>query len=176
MKPYNINTELVTVADFQYSAVTLGESGRGRKLVNLACPETFEFLEPGLTKTMKPRLIGSSSKRGWVARISTNGGYVRGANGNVSTPPEFHDAITVVSRGNGAFGAAGRTGTWDDIVIATELEDFWVRVKPSRGEAYILKFTDTKVHKLTYAEAELLDLDLLDSSATNGRGEKLVEL
>lgn len=166
MKVYNINSQSVKIADFSIHAVVIGENGRGRKIVNVACPETFEFLEPGVTKQDKPRLNKSDSSKGWIAKISSEGAYIRGANGNISVSSEFHSKITLLVKANGAFGDAGRTGTWDDIIISTELEDFWIRVKPSRGDAHILLFKDSKVSKVSYEEADLLEFNLEDSTPT----------
>lgn len=171
MKTYNIQPEEVQVTDdISFLALSLGEKGRGRNIVNVACPESFCFLEEGQTKKGKVRLNRSQQRRGWVARISTAGAYIRGANGNVSAHPEQAGNIRVLARGQGAFGAAGRTGNWDDLLIATELEEFLLRVKPSRGDAYILWFRDGKVSELDYDQAELADLDLMESSPRN-RGE-----
>ncbi len=170
MKVYNIKPQTVKVADFEMDAISLGESGRGRKCVNVACPKEFEFLEVGTTKAGKPRLNKSSNPQGWIARISTQGAYIRGASGNISVSQKFADRVTVVARGQGAFGDAGRIGTWDDIIISCQLEDFWLRVKPSRGDAYILFFRNNLASDLTYPEAELLDFDFSGSSLTN-RGE-----
>ena|GEM_PF-747702 len=170
MKAYNICPQEVSVADFKFPALPLGEKGRGRILVNVACPATFTHLEVGTTKQGKPRLNPSSNPKGWVARISTEGAYIRGAFGNVSTSPEVADKIRVVARGQGAFGDAGRCGTWDDLLVATDLEEFILRVKPSRGDAHLLLFKEGKVTKVTYEEADLLELDLHGSTSTS-RGE-----
>lgn len=169
-KVFNISPLEVSVSDFKFYAITLGEKGRGRILVNVACPATFTHLEVGTTKQGKPRLNSSTNSKGWVARISTEGAYVRGAFGNVSTSPEVVDKVRVVARGQGAFGDAGRTGTWDDLLVATELEEFILRVKPSRGDAYLLLFKEGKVTRFTYEEADLLEVDLHGSTSTS-RGE-----
>lgn len=170
MKVYGIYPEKVKIGDLEIEAVSLGEHGRGRKLVNVACPSDFEFLEPGTTKNGRFRLNRSTSRKGWVARINTSGAYIRGANGNISISPEFADKISVGAMGYGAFGDAGRIGSWDDIMICTDMDDFWVRVKPSRGDAFIMIFRiDGKVTILSYEEAELLDMDLLGST-THDRG------
>ena len=108
--------------------------------------------------------------KGWVARISTEGAYIRGAVGTVSAPPEVAKKVHVVAKGEGAFGDAGRTGNWDDILVATELEEFILRVKPSRGDAYLLLFKEGKVTRFTYEEADLLEVDLHGSTSTS-RGE-----
>jgi hypothetical protein len=169
-KVYNISLVEVSITDFKFFAIPLGEKGRGRILVNVACPATFTHLEVGTTKQGKPRLNPSTHPKGWVARISTEGAYVRGAFGNVTTSPEVGDKIQVVARGQGAFGDAGRTGTWDDILVSTELEEFILRVKPSRGDAYLLLFREGKVTRFTYEEADLLEVDLYGSTSTS-RGE-----
>lgn len=168
MKAHNIKPTKVQVADFTFFAVSLGEKGRGRSLVNVACPEQFEFLEPGQTRTGKVRLIRSSSNKGWIARISTEGAYVRGANGNVSISNDYVDKIKVLARGTGAFGAAGRVGSWDDVLLLSDSDNFWVRVKPSRGDAYILMFSEEQVVKVSYEEADLLELDLESTATSRG--------
>ena len=170
MKAYNICPQEVSVADFNFSAISLGEKGRGRILVNVACPATFTHLEVGTTKQGKSRLNSSTDPKGWVARVSTEGAYIRGAVGTVSAPPEVAKKVHVVAKGEGAFGDAGRTGTWDDLLVATELEEFILRVKPSRGDAYLLLFKEGKVTRFTYEEADLLEVDLHGSTSTS-RGE-----
>jgi hypothetical protein len=169
-KVYNITPIEVSVAEFKFLAIPLGEKGRGRILVNVACPATFTYLEVGATKQGKPRLNPSTNSKGWVARISTEGAYIRGACGSVSTSPEVVDKIRVIARGQGAFGDAGRTGTWDDLLVSTELEEFILRVKPSRGDAYLLLFKGDKVRQISYEESGLLEVDLHGSTSTS-RGE-----
>jgi len=170
VKAYNICPQEVSIADFLFHAIPLGEKGRGRILVNVACPATFTHLEVGTTKQGKPRLNQSTSNNAWVARINTEGAYIRNAYGYVSTSPEVADKVQVITRGQGAFGDAGRTGIWDDLLVATDLEEVILRVKPSRGDAYILLFKDGKVTRVTYEEADLLELDLHGSTSTQ-RGE-----
>lgn len=164
MKVFGINPKPVNIADFEISAVTLGEIGRGRKLVHVSCPKEFKFLETGVTRTGKFRLQPSTTPDGWVARVTTEGSYVRGANGNVSVHPGIADKIIVGAKGSGAFGEAGRTGQWDDLIFHTNLDEFWIRVEPSREPAYILLFTEKDVAKLSYEEAELLEFPLCEST------------
>jgi hypothetical protein len=175
MKAYNIRPVKILVAGEEMTVLNLGEDGRGRVLKRVPCPAQFEYLEPNPEPAgamVKPRakLLASSSGDGWIARISTEGGYIRGAAGNVSAPAEYAEQIRLVALGQGAFGDAGRTGTWHDYVLATSLEEFWLRVKPSRGAAYVLLFKDEKVSKLAYDQAELLDLDFMGSSPSH-RGD-----
>lgn len=165
MKTYNIKPEKMKIADFEIDAIALGEKGRGRTQVIVPSPVS-ELLESGLSKTGKTRLNRSKSNLGWLFRISTEGAYIRGANGNISVSPKIAPQIKVIAKGQGAFGDAGRTGTWDDLIAETQLEDFLVRVKPSRGDAYLLWFQTTGVKKMTYPEAEALDLDFGDTLST----------
>ena len=166
MKTSNIKPEKIKIADFEIDAIALGEKGRGRTQVIV--PSTVSaLLGAGLSKTNKPRLNTSQSNLGWIFRISTEGAYVRGADGNVSVSPEIAPHIKLIAKGQGAFGDAGRTGTWDDIIAETHLEDFLIRVKPSRGDAYILWFQTTGVKKLQYPEAEALALDFGDTAPTS---------
>jgi hypothetical protein len=164
MKTYNLKPQPVKVGDVTVSAITIGESGRGRVLIHVPCPEVFEYLEAILPTEgpvkKKGRLIPTTANNGWVARISTEGSYIRGANGNVSAPKYLVNQINVVAKAYGAFGDAGRTGNWDDIIISTKLEEFYLRVKPSRGDAYILQFKESQVCKISLEQADLIDLDL----------------
>jgi len=172
MKTFNIQPRPVKIGEIEISAVVLGEKGRGRTQTIVPCPEN-DLLEPGLSKTNRPRLNPSSSNAGWLSRISTEGSYVRGANGNVSAPPSLAGMVQVVAKGNGAFGDAGRIGTWVDLILATHLESFHIRVKPSRGDAYILLFQEGATPaKISYSEAEALDLDLCSSTSTS-KGEMI---
>lgn len=169
MKTYNIHANELEIGGVETTAIILGEAGRGRKLQKILCPMDEEFLDYTFNRIGKVKLISSSSDEGWIARISTLTSYVRGANGNISTTDAFAEDIKILAHGQGAFGDAGRIGTWDDVLIATQLEKFWVRVKPSRGDGYILRF-DRKVHKISFADAELLEMELMGSSPTS-RGE-----
>ena len=168
MKAYNLATEMIEVAGNKLSVVKLGEEGRGRTLFTVSCPEklqdgdTVQALPPqtkanGL-KT-KPSIKRSNDpENGWVARISTNGSYIRGACGNVSYDPT-QPAPIVIAKGYGAFGDAGRTGNWDDLVVQVP-DGTVLRIKPTRAEAYYLWFQKGKVSTLTLDELELLELEV----------------
>ena len=168
MKAYNLATAVIEVAGNKLSVIQLGEKGRGRLLVSIPCPEglqdgdTVQALPPqtkanGL-KT-KPSIKRSNDpENGWVARISTNGSYIRGACGNISYDPT-QPAPIVIAKGYGAFGDAGRTGTWDDVVVQVP-DGTVLRVKPTRADAYYLWFQKEKVSTLTLDELELLGLEV----------------
>lgn len=77
-------------ADFgNFFRVTLGEYGRGRKALNLTCPEGFNISEKqlldeysiGLTKSGKPR-ISKISDSDMYLMISSQYGYTRRGNGS----------------------------------------------------------------------------------------------
>ena len=168
MKAFNLTTEVIEVAGNKLSVIQLGEKGRGRLLVSIPCPkglqdgDTVQALPPqtkanGL-KT-KPSIKGSDNpENGWVARISTNGSYIRGACGNISYDPT-QPAPIVIAKGYGAFGDAGRTGTWDDVVVQVP-DGTVLRIKPTRADAYYLWFQEDKVSTLTLDELQLLELEV----------------
>jgi hypothetical protein len=154
MKTYNLDPNIVTIGkEISFPAISLGEQGRGRLLTHVPCPETFVYVEPGETRSGKPRLNKSESSLDWIARVNTCGGYKRGANGKVYAPPGAR--VKVLALGTGAFGAAGRVGGWDDVLLIIP-DNTIIRVKPSRGDAYLLWFpTAGEVLKMGYSEAEL---------------------
>lgn len=167
MKAYNLKAIKRTVADNVVSVLELGETGRGRKLLSVKCPEGIKDGDPvsiakaptNATITPKPKILctddGASDL--WLARISTEGAYIRGAYGCVSYDPATIHKPTVVAKANGAFGEAGRTGTWYDYLLVVADETV-LRVKPSRNDAYYLHFGADKVNRLTYDQLDLIDL------------------
>jgi hypothetical protein len=173
MKPYNITAESIKMGEFTINGITLGERGRGRICTIVPTPDQYEYLELGVSKSGRPRLNNSTSSQGWIARINTQGSYVRGATGRVYTSPEFLDSIEVVARGQGAYGAAGRIGNWVDLII-TVPDGAWVRVKPCRANAYILYFSADKASQLSYEEAEALDIFNLHGSSSTDKGDLIV--
>ena len=172
MKAYNLATAVIEVAGNKLSVIQLGEKGRGRLLVSIPCPEglqdgdTVQALPPqtkanGLkTKPSIKKTSDTDTENSWVARISTNGSYIRGACGNISYDPTQPVSVpVVVAKGYGAFGDAGRTGTWDDVVVQVP-DGTVLRIKPTRAEAYYLWFQKGKVSTLTLDELELLELEV----------------
>lgn len=129
--------------------VFLGEPGRGRwfekialgrkapaeaidgrvheaRLVTITLPpqgsrpaKSFHVLEAEATKNEDKVLI----------RVNTEASYIRGARGRhevVEGSPTQHAA------GHGAYGAAGRTGTWSDSLVEMSTSDV-LRVRPTRS-------------------------------------------
>lgn len=179
MKTYNISPTTIEITpsaggSYSLDAITLGEWGRGRKQVIVPAPLEAELLEPGTSRSGKLRLNKSQSEEGWLARISSEGAYIRNAKGKVYVSPDAAPYVQLLTYGMGAFGDAGRIGTWEDVLLCTDLEDFLVRVKPTRGAAYILWFDQGRVVTLSYPEAEALeanDVISLYESTDNVYGE-----
>jgi len=163
MKAYNLNASNYTASFGTVECLQLGETGRGRKLTLVRCPKGIvDKTEVNLfaPKVGKPKItIESSDNPNWLARVSTSGAYIRGANGNVRVLKVQENNIKVIAKGEGAFGDAGRTGSWDDFLLEVA-PDTVLRVKPSRGDAYFLHFTEESVVKLTASELGLYGLDI----------------
>lgn len=161
MKAYNLNAVTHTASFGQLDTIRLGEDGRGRKLTLVSCPKGIQdgdrvsLFSP---KVGKPKIEvgGECDRQSWLMRLSTEGAYVRGANGNIRVFSEHETNVKVIARGSGAFGAAGNTGTWDDLLISVQPNTV-LRVKPSRGDAYYLHVLEDKVIKL-----QIPDLDIYD--------------
>ena len=161
MKAYNLNAVTHAASFGNIDCIKLGEDGRGRKLTLISCPREIKdgdrvsLFSP---KVGKPKIEagGECNRSSWLMRISTEGAYVRGANGNIRVFAEHEDSVKVVARGQGAFGAAGNTGTWDDLLIEVQPNTV-LRVKPSRGDAHYLHILEDKVIKL-----QIPDLDVYD--------------
>lgn len=157
-------------ADFgNFFRVTLGEFGRGRKALNLTCPEGFSISEKqllddhsiGLTKSGKPR-ISKISDSDMYLMISSKCGYTRRGCGYIKTNGE------VLADGYGADGDAGRIGTWDaNLIKALKNKDTFIKVTlagtgSEKHQYYVVR--DNKVYSST---DETLDdmLEALDIEA-----------
>ena len=168
MKAFNLTTSLIEVAGDKLSVIKLGEEGRGRTLFSVSCPEGVKDGDPVAATLAHIKTNGLRTKpvikrsndpeNGWVARISTNGSYIRGACGNISYDPT-QPAPIVIAKGYGAFGDAGRTGNWDDVLVQV-MDGTVLRIKPTRADAYYLWFQEDKVSTLTLDELQLLELEV----------------
>lgn len=135
------------------SVVFLGEEGRGRRYEKVALdrknpPECINMyvreahpvkitLPP---KDGKPervfyvlgrRLVGNA---GVLVRIDTNRGYIRNADGRWTTVEGSPENLVA---GYGAFGDAGRVGSWSDGIVMMRAGDV-IRIRPTRGEDFAL--------------------------------------
>ena len=169
MKAFNLSgTSKQSIAGREMTVLVMGEQGRGRKQIAVACPEEIKNGDPvtfngggktpqGIKRKIKiERGEESDTHDAWLARISTAGAYIRGANGGASTQPGY--GVKVLEIAHGAFGDAGRTGIWRDYLAVVPFGSI-LRVKPSRGDCYYLWFEADKVSRLTEDELGLLGLD-----------------
>ena len=104
--------------------VSLGEMGRGRRLLALTCPEStiikngmnIEYTI-GLTKSNRPRIFKQIDRSMLFLLLSTKGSYTRKGNGTIALPTKQVDNFLPIAKGNGADGDAGRIGHWDCALI-----------------------------------------------------------
>lgn len=121
--------------------IALGEYGRGRHEMRLACPEGTvvtkglnEDLTIGFAKSGNPR-INKATDTTLYLLLSSEGGYTRRGNGWIGAWKENKANYQLLSKGNGADGDAGKVGTWDVVllkVLGTPKHD-WLRVRTSGG-------------------------------------------
>jgi hypothetical protein len=165
MKTYNLIPRDLEIAGKVLRVLVLGEPGRARKEViipiegDISAGAEVKMPKPG--HPGRPRIIPSETTEGWLARVNTNTGYRRHADGAVYVPEG--SKVECVAKGAFAFGAAGGVGGAVDYLLAIP-DGEWIRVKPSSGPAYLLLFAPDRVHKLSYAEAEVLEIDLCGST------------
>ena len=122
---------------------TVGEEGRGRKLMSLPVPQWLEKLEGeklypdltiGETKTGRPRIVKGTDTRMFMI-LSAEGGYTRRGDGVIYVRKGTYDKIKTLASGNGADGDAGRVGFWMCACIEVPNDDFIIRVRTS-GSGY----------------------------------------
>lgn len=121
--------------------VGMGEVGRGRKFMALTCPKDTiikKGMNPdftiGTTKSGKPRINKKDDKTLYMM-LSAEGGYTRRGNGTIKVLASQKEKFEVMTRGNGADGAAGRIGFWDCLLLKAPNTDAIVRVRTS-GSGY----------------------------------------
>ena len=160
MKAYNLVPKSVQMSFGTLNTLVLGEAGRGRKMTYVPCERRFEDGEPvalSTTRAGKPKIIAGqpgSDATGWLARVSTEGSYLRGAYGHVrALDPAL---VRVVAYGYGAFGDAGRVGRWYDYLLALQ-PGAVLQVKPTRGHAYFLHVKPDQIVRLEQEEASVYD-------------------
>jgi hypothetical protein len=137
--------------------VELGEEGRGRKqmFIPFHAEEGLDSYDIGQTKTGRIKIMtdrNTPPKKGWIAKLSGDGVYTRGTYGSVYILLEDKSNIEILEKGYGAFGIAGRIGSWNDFLVI--VKDYPTRflIRPAGGshkiERYWLVFTDSKVYKV----------------------------
>jgi hypothetical protein len=158
MRAYNLIPKEVEMSFGKLSTLVLGEAGRGRKMTYVPCERRFEDGAPvdlSTTQAGRPKIVaGTDCTGGWLARISTEGPYIRGAYGHIRALDT--ELVRVVADGYGAFGDAGRCGQWYDYLLQLQ-PGAVLRVKPSRGDAYFLHAAADRIVRLEREEALVYD-------------------
>lgn len=159
MKNYGINPTKRTMSFGDLNCIALGESGRGRKEVIVPCTwmGDSKFISCTESRSGKLKLeTGVDGSDGWIARISAKGTYTRDTYGTVYVQPQSQ--IELLTSAYGAYGDAGRIGTWWDFLFIIP-DNSIVKVRPSGGASkvppYYLYFDDTKVTKVIESELDL---------------------
>jgi hypothetical protein len=142
----------------------LGEEGRGRKRVIIPFHASFseeaDNYEIGRTRKGAPKIIQTIQTKpseGWIARINCYYTYTRNTRGYYEI---IAGNIEEVAAGFGAFGTAGRIGSWDDaLVVVKPPFPAIVKIYPSGGKhkvlPYYLVFYDDRVDKVKEDEWEV---------------------
>jgi len=159
MKAFNLIPKDVQMSFGMLKAIVLGQQGRGRLLTYVPCEERFEdgaCVALAATRTGRPKIVAGQpsddAAGGWLARISTEGPYLRGAYGHVRVRALDTELVNVVAYGYGAFGDAGRVGRWYDYLLTIQ-PGAVLRVKPTRRPAYLLHATPDQIVRLEQEEA-----------------------
>jgi len=142
--------------------ISLGEAGRGRKRVivpfHAKYDEEASDYEIGKTRKGAPKIIRTGkSSEGWIARINCYYTYTRNTRGYYEI---VSGNIKEVAEGYGAFGIAGRIGSWDDaLVVVKPPYPAIIKVYPSGGKhkvmPYFLVFHEDRVDKVKEDEWEV---------------------
>lgn len=125
------------------SQICLGESGRGRKLLSLTCPEKCELKEGNnpsftITHTKSGKWRISENTRHDLTQyllLSSQGSYTRRGNGWIGRHACNAAEYELIAQGNGADGDAGRIGQWDVVLlkIVGQPQNDWLRIRRGGG-------------------------------------------
>ena len=153
MKLWNIEPVKIKLSFGEIEAVVLGEEGRGGK----------RALVP-ITK------INNNAQ--WVVRLSAEGTYTRGTYGTVYVLTKDREKIKIIDFGVGAYGDAGRIGSWNEFLVSIEETPVRFLMRPSGGpgkrERYWMVFDKDKVYTVKPTEIDIfketigIDIPVLD--------------
>ena len=194
MKLWNIEPVKIKLSFGEIEAVVLGEEGRARRKVIIPFQAKKEDIDSnryniGYTRNQYPKIIEGESSDGWIAKLSGGGTYTRGTYGTVYVLVEDKDKVNVLSYGYGAYGDAGRVGSWNDFLAS--ITEFPARflVRPAGGpgkrKRYWLVFTKDKVYTVKQEETSIFtettgidipDLDLEEGMAPYEKSGIIIDL
>jgi len=182
MKRYNVEPHEREFSWGKMLVVVLGEKGRGRyeSLIPYHAPKEAEYLDIGVTKSGKPKIVKGESPNGkWLAVVSGEGVYTRNTYGTVYCLPKDKDKIRVIARGRGAYGQAGRIGSWYEFLIVVP-DGTLLKVRPAGGEEkrprYWLYFGGEKVVKIGAGDELDIFCDQMDIERPSEDFGDLVDL
>ncbi len=125
------------------SQISLGEKGRGRKLLTLTAPEGCELKEGNnpdftITQTKSGNWRVSENTRHDLTQyvlLSAEGGYTRRGNGWIGRHTANTAEYELLAKGNGADGDAGRIGQWDVVLLKVvgKPQTDWLRIRRGGG-------------------------------------------
>lgn len=136
MRLYNVEPVKESFEWGEMDVITLGEKGRGRRLTIVPFHALFEDkgdkYDVALTKTGRPKIVVSEgAPKGWIAKLSSEGVYTRWTKGFVSVLKDDMENIEVLATGMGAFGDAGRLGSWNDHLVKVNEKITRIYVHPA---------------------------------------------
>jgi len=161
VKRYNITPVGRKFSWGEMRLVTLGQRGRGRHegIIPYHADPGAKYLKIARTRTGRPKIVAANNEsRGWLAVLSGGGTYTRRTYGSVYCRTEDKDRIQVIASGYGAYGDAGRIGTWYEFLVAVPDHTFF-KVRPAGGahkiERYWLFFDSKEVHRIEKSKMDL---------------------
>lgn len=173
MKAYKIKPIKIAFPFGEANVITVGQEGRGRRIVYVHAPENFTGSEPievastrsGGVKLVHSKNYGTSNY--WCAKISSAGTYTKRTGGAIYTNDM---SAEVLAYGNGAYGDAGRNGSWLEILVKIK-DGSMIRVEPIGGyktDNYFLHFTETEVIRVEANQMEIhIEKNNLDVKPTD---------
>lgn len=160
--------------------VTLGERGRGRheSYIPFHAPIDCQLIELSTTKSGHIKIVPSQSSLDWLAVVSGSGVYTRNTYGTVYVPPYLTGNVKVVEYGYGAYGDAGRIGTWYEFLITVK-DGTLLKVRPAGGSSkiarYWLYFGNDRVYKISSEEMPMF-CDRFDIASPPEELDALIDL
>ena len=112
------------------------------RLANIVLTEKRSLVTLAKAKDQENRVL---------VRINTCSGYVRNARGYWET---IEGSVNCVAKGHGAFGDAGRVGTWDE-GLCVLYSGAVVRVFGSRHGDWVIGYKDGQLEAMDYSDWQI---------------------